>query len=145
MSHPHKVLPWGAALLGVLLFAACETRHLTPGGSPERNPRIRIGMNAEEVKAVLGEPHEERAPDPVKLPACVEWRYELRLSAFIGGNAVEINETPYIDPITGEAKVILDPVVRHERKEVERTVFILFNNAKVVGWRVEDHSKRRYD
>lgn len=60
------------ALLFVVLFLTWHSQALQVAGSVlDDVAKIRRGMKAAEVVAILGEPNLERFPDVIQLPACV--------------------------------------------------------------------------
>lgn len=120
--------------------AASQSRSTTQSGKP----KIRIGMSSADVKEVMGDPAQSLPLESLGENG-TEWQYKLFLTAYVGAKPVEMVRTPYIDPITGEQREILDPIYRPEHKDVRRLLHIYFLEDEVVGWTVEDYSSLRYD
>jgi hypothetical protein len=149
MKHRRAITLLG---LGTLLFAftACETTPATATASPDptaveaQRPPVKKGMTAEEVLAALGEPNARRPIDDPRVAEGEEWLYRSRSESHVGSAAVSINETFYIDPITGEDKVILDPVTGSEIYVVEREVRLYIIDGVLAGWKVDSVERADY-
>ena len=111
--------------LGIILFfAGCQTSSspLKRGPhSPEQASAIRhaligalkFGMRESQIRSWLGQPKsiQPNSDDPIQ----EEWVYENALPVKYRTIAIEIELVPWVDPITGEMRMIEQPLIGQQR------------------------------
>jgi len=99
------------------------------------------GSPTEDLIALLGEPQsiEPFEGDPERIQI---WTYHITKTDtnFVGFNSKEV---PWVDPITGELKMILEPDYQPKTTIRTDTVRVYIMNDKVLSWKV-DRKKRSY-
>ena len=74
---------------------------------------LRFGMRSTQVAGWLGEPQSVNASSTD--PAEEQWIYRTPLPPTYRNVAIEIQEVPWVDPITGEMKIIREPLPGQQR------------------------------
>ncbi len=106
------------------LQPGCQTRPHSAHGRPhsaEQTEAIRhalvralkFGMRQSQVRSWLGEPL--KVVPVLSPPATEQWIYETRLPPTYRTIAIEIQEVPWVDPISGEFKIIREPLTGQQR------------------------------
>lgn len=145
--------------LPVLLFSGCETvstEESTQSASlmertAERVPelqfrenvkQLRTGLSREEVTQLLGEPL--RSESPGDDSAVVEnWIYEIEHPPQFRTTTAEMEEVPWVDPITGEAVTLLEARPESERFQlVERFIIGFGTGGEVVDLQYQPERSR---
>ncbi len=146
-------LPRASALFSLLTLSffggACSTTApVTPSGSTttatptaptsgtapapstsfarEAMKQLRLGMTKEEVIGLVGRPREIK-PRPQPGFAGEIWTYTNTLDPAYREVAVEVEEVPFVDPITGIERTILDPRPQLERISREEFFHLTFS------------------
>ncbi len=126
-----------------LVVSGCATTgrktNVDPTHSLSRD--VTRGSPTEDLIALLGEPQsiEPYDGDPERIQI---WIYHITKTntQFVGFNSKEV---PWVDPITGELKMILEPEYQPKTTISTDTVQVYIINDKVLGW-IVDRKKRRY-
>ncbi|WP_221032609.1 hypothetical protein [Actomonas aquatica] len=116
-----------------LLSTGCETAAPTTASTTQVSPaaaaaaandfpresmkQLRIGMQKEAVIQLVGKPTDISQKDGEAGPLEV-WTYINTLAPRYREVAVEMDETSYVDPITGIERTVLDP--RQQMERIER-------------------------
>lgn len=101
------------------------------------------GSPTEDLIALLGEPQliEPYEGDPERIQI---WTYHITKTntQFVGFNSKEV---PWVDPITGELKMILEPDYQPKTTISTDTVRVYIIDDKVLGWIVDRKNRRYYN
>lgn len=139
-------------LLALTTFGAC-TVFAEPAAptSPPRatapasaRPTIAIGMSADTVRALIGAPQKIKRLKQKHATAEV-WFYRFSKPAGCRQVATGTREVPYVDPISGTAKMILEPVYGLEQTSVEETTELLMVDGALAAAKRYRSSRRNYD
>lgn len=130
-----------AATIIASLLAGCATTGSAGAAAAENGViELRKGMATAELISMLGEPG---AVDPYPSdPDLVEvWTYE-RTRSTTEMVSTGVNEVPFVDPITGEQRMILDPIFAPETITKSETIEILVTGETVLAWKVKEKERR---
>ena len=138
MAYPHfsRCI---AILTGCLvLLAGCQNQRSSRGpDGPEqvaaiRNALIRalkLGMRDSQVQSWLGDPKVVQ-PAPSD-PTMEEWIYENDLPTQYRTVAIETEEVPWVDPISGELRMIEQPLVGQQRVDGREILTLTFQDGRL--------------
>lgn len=129
-------------LLAALLLAACETNQKTVGNNVPAAPLLDIRKDSpvEDLVALLGEPQsiEDYPADPQRVKIWIYQKEKSRTDMV----AFETEEIPYVDPITGEERMIEEPLYKPQTKTSIQIIKVYVIDGKVVGWKIDNEEKR---
>lgn len=138
MKRPsaHFLLAAIASVFAGFLFGGCSTTESAAGKEVAEAPvAIEKGMSGADLVAALGEPDFVRPAEP-PVDGTEIWVYRKRnvdSTLILSGT----KETPYIDPITGQARPIIDNVYSNATtSRVEDTLFLMVDGV-MTAWKVE--------
>lgn len=96
---------------------------------------LRQGLTMAEVKALIGEPLQVRnevlAGKDAPAAKVTLWVYGRTLSSDYKTVVAEMEEVPYFDPLTGEAKPQQQPIHSQERIDRSELIVLAFTGGKV--------------
>lgn len=132
----------------ILLFAGCETTSPSPLAEtgydrvpqeeyPELRYReamkqLRLGMTKAEVTALISEPT-SRTAAALDEAGLDRWIYELRHRPQFRTITAEMEEVPFVDPITGEAGSIMEARPESERFQLIEVFTLGFDEAGILA------------
>ncbi len=139
--------------LAALLVAGCASSTTAPNGSADpRTPAAKIpaaglnkDMTPEQVRSLLGNPDSTK---PMKAPEghSEVWTYQLHRSTNVRMVPVGSHDVPYVDPMTGEQRMISEPAYERESVDVVEELRLLWYNDRLVSWKkVTRQGNRDYD
>lgn len=112
----------------MLLFSACET-------STNSSPAVTLtkGMSIEQINMEMGEPMEV-VPTDIYKGKGEAWIYK-KIRTTTSQTASHTIDVLYIDPITGEEKIIKQPVaeLQSTKHKFLTTLYVL--DGKLIGWK----------
>lgn len=122
-----------ALALGALVFLllnGCETTSAEDLRGPVE---ITVGMSSADVLLRLGEPSrvKEREIDGNLLEV---WAYDYTRQNYVELRQTGTREVPYIDPITGQMRMVPEPELMPEITRIIDTIEIFFDQERVVTW-----------
>ncbi|EDY82097.1 hypothetical protein VDG1235_1717 [Verrucomicrobiia bacterium DG1235] len=130
-------------ILTSALLTACNTTESPSASNAAGDSVLDIakGSSTEDLIALLGEPKTIKAyeGDPENVTI---WIYETEKSQ-TDMVAYETQEIPYIDPITGEERMIEEPLYKAETKTRTQITQVYVVDEKVIGWKVDFEEKRQ--
>ncbi len=137
------------AVAAVLFAAGCAapsaTAPVAPSAvAPLAGPALRKGLSAGELKALLGEPKEVRPYVVEGVPSEI-WIYERRIPGVTRQVPVRMQEVPYVDPITGDTRMIQEPVYENERTTIIETTDVLMFSGAVAEWKTKQVAERDFN
>ncbi len=127
---PARALALSVLSLLPLLWSGCETTAPAAARPAETKAaafpresvkRLRVGMPKATVIELIGQPAEIKKIDPGENGGVEVWTYVNWLDPVYREVAVEMEETPYVDPVTGIERTILDP--RQQLERINRKEF----------------------
>jgi len=104
-------------------------------GSKEKEEPVEIttGMSSIEVLLALGKPlkveHVEMEDAILEV-----WTYNIPRGSRIEMRQTGSRDMPYVDPITGEPRMISEPELTPETTQITERTKIYFDNERVVTW-----------
>jgi hypothetical protein len=143
-----------AAATGVfaLAFSGCSgvpdstTAGAKSASGPEPAPAsvnaLQKGMKPDEVRALLGEPRDVSQRTGSAGPE-ETWSYRRRLREYTNQKVTGTSEFPYVDPITGQTRMILEPIYTLYTVTEYEELTLQWRNGELVEWsgrRVEVNS-----
>lgn len=161
-SHQLRLALAGLALL--TLLAACSTPSAPPaapaaanagapaGAAPTTNPpadpnspsqKLVKGLTAAEVRARLGEPLEIKTQHAAGIVSEI-WVYQRTLPGKPRQVAAEMQEIPFVDPVTGVMRMIKEPVYKTEQTMITEHTELLMIRGLLVEWRQTYTSDKKY-
>jgi hypothetical protein len=144
-----KIVILGLALAGLIL-AGCANMPSTPAAEQDRKAQpsqqdswqsLAQGMTADQVRAALGQPINVR---PMQTPGGEIWVYRRMTAREMGLVPLKTEEIPYVDPFTGEQRMIQEPVYSQEVHTVEEELQLLLYEGKLMSWKSRFLSARTY-
>lgn len=138
MKHPHYSLIAAVALAicglpSLSLAATADTRPAeTKSANKAARPTIDVGMTADQVRAIAGEPIRIKPLKKEGVSAEI-WVYKFDRLAEVKDIPTSINDVPYIDPITGVERSIPEPVYSQQRIFTVETTELLMVNGALTG------------
>ncbi len=146
MSHFLRTIPILCILSALVMLSACTTAPApTPGSdlssTPASTPFNRIdasqlqkGMAVDSVTAALGSPTKiesfEREGKTFEIR-----EYRRRFSQFQGTEATGLERIPYIDPVTGEEREELAPVMQNATVNLVEVTELLLHEGVLLEWK----------
>ena len=136
----NRILTQPLALLALGL-AGCET---TSNANKALNATdipivITKGMSADELKAALGDPDDI---SPFKDNEGAEvWTYR-KIDKTVDMVVTGTKDVPYVDPFTGEQKMLQESVLNPETRTTETETKFLVVFGKVAAWNTNQKSSR---
>jgi hypothetical protein len=142
MTITHRYL----ALLPALLLAGCATTPATPKAATrpataataesapataDQSKNLRKGMSASEIRALWGEPlatHTGKEPGESIL---VYYFDVLTTQRMIAATVIE---RLAVDPISGETRMVTEPVLSPQKVTVTQTIVLQLLDDKLVSW-----------
>jgi hypothetical protein len=112
-----------------------------PGGERSLAANLRKGMTQEQVREMLGNPAQIR---PVRGAegTSERWVYERRVSQVVDQQATGSQDVPYIDPFTGEMRMIQEPTYSQVTKTITEELHLLWRNGGLESWTTLHRSKQ---
>ncbi len=122
-----------------LLLAACNTptreaTQATPPPTqpaPEAKPNLRKGMTESEIRTVWGEPKAVHAGKEAGETILVYHFDVLTTQQMV---AAAMTEVPAVDPITGEARTVMEPTLMPQNVTVTQTIVLQLKEGKLASW-----------
>ena len=139
----------GLALLAALLAACSSTPSAATArsdrapaaGEPEAWRSLAKDMTADQVRAALGQPFAVR---PMQSPGAEIWVYRRMTARDVGMVPLKMEDIPYVDPFTGQQRMIQEPVYYQEVRTVEEELNLLLYQGKLVSWKSRYLNARTY-
>ncbi len=149
------------AFLAAALFAGCETTSNAPaaGTKPKAGPgqpskpevlipaaklnAVKRGMTSAEVRGLLGNPN-NISPFPAGELKGEVWTYRISVVKRTNFIAASMEEIPFVDPITGEMKMIKEPVLRPQYERFYQTLQFLMVQDRVTERRPAVEEERNF-
>lgn len=141
MTFPRTalVLPVIALLLGACTTPATDpapAKPTAPMGATTRpempaGKNLRKGMTEAEIRAIWGEPqtvHEGKLPNETILV------YQFDVLSTQKMVAATVVERAAIDPITGEARTVMEPVLTPQKVTVTQTIVLQLLDGQLASW-----------
>ena len=81
----------------------------------------------------------------MRSPGAEVWIY--RRTAVVGVDLVPTGteDVPYVDPLSGQTRMIQNPVYNQETRTVEEELQLLLYEGRLVSWKRGFREKRSYD
>lgn len=146
MSHCLRTIPVLCMLSVLVILSACTTAPAPTSGTdlsstPSATPFNRVdasllqkGMPVDSVTAALGAPTKvesfEREGKPFEIR-----EYRRRFSQFQGTEATGLERIPYIDPVTGEEREELAPVMQNATVNLVEVTELLLHEGVLLEWK----------
>lgn len=130
-SHvPRRMLLIGLALCVAGWTGGCQVRP-TAKPLPSGGERLVVGMRLERVQALLGEPS---AVTPGTGDNYVQetWTYQITRPPVYRTIVAEMQEVPWVDPITGEMKTVQEPINDQQRLDQQETLTLVFRYGQLI-------------
>jgi hypothetical protein len=138
MKHPHYSLIAAVALAicGLPSLSLAATADTQPTEAKATNkaarPAIDVGMTADQVRAIAGEPIRIKPLKKDGMSAEI-WVYKFDKLTSVKDIPTRINQVPYTDPITGVERSIPEPVYSQQRTFTVETTELLMVNGALTG------------
>ena len=144
-----KILPLSfsavvVAAAAFLALAGCATAPDSPAkettsaaaAKSDAKPakKLRRGMKPAEVRAMLGEPTEVN-PHTGSDRAEETWFYRRQVGEHTGQKVTGTQELPYVDPMTGDARTMMEPVYTTYTAKVIEELTLYWKNGELVDWK----------
>lgn len=125
-----------ALFLGACTTAPREAARSAPAPAPARmqpesSKNLRKGMTELEIRAAWGEPKAVHAGKEEGETILVYHFDVLTTQKMI---AATMSEVPSVDPITGEARTVMEPVLTPQKVTVVQTIVLQLKNGALVSW-----------
>lgn len=101
------------------------------------------GMLVADIRAMLGEPRDIVPIDEVNFLG-EAWFYTDNFEKYLGEVVVDLEHIPYTDPVTGEEREILDPIMGQEFLNIIQVTILYVQNDRLVGWKQKIEEERDY-
>lgn len=145
------------AALALMLLAGCSSTavssgHPTPPTSTveakseaPRKPfgKLAKGMPATQVRELLGLPAEVTPSVTAGVKSEI-WTYRESYPGKTQSVPGEMQEIPYVDPISGEMRMIKQPILRTEITRIAETTELLLIEGKLIEWKQRREARRGY-
>ncbi len=151
---PAPWLPRGRTLVAILAalalgtgaaFADSQTPTEPAVTAPKpTRPTIAIGMSADAVRALIGAPQKIKRLKPERATAEI-WLYRFSKPAGCRQVATGSRQVPYVDPVSGTAKMLMEPVYGLEQTSLEETTELLMVDGVLAAAKRYRSSRRNYD
>jgi|GEM_PF-1588732 len=135
MSKIRSIVLRTALLASFILSGCSTTKEGIDAGSPYSQPLdIVKGSPTEDLIALFGEPESIEpfggAPEHVQI-----WTYTLTKTHtnLIGVDTIEV---PFVDPITGEMRMLLETDLQPQMTIIENKIYVFVAYNKVLAWKV---------
>ncbi|MFZ5495643.1 MAG: hypothetical protein ACOZE5_09960 [Verrucomicrobiota bacterium] len=132
-----------ASLVLVLLLAACnsaprQTAQPAPASAPgapaaakpESGKNLRKGMTESEIRAVWGEPKAVHAGKDGE--TILVYHFDVLTTQQMV--AATMAEVPAVDPVTGEARTVMEPVLTPQNVTLTQTIVLQLVDGKLASW-----------
>lgn len=137
-------------LLSTLLLAACstpprETAQAKPANlaaQPSNKVNLRKGMADPEIRAAWGEPQAVHAGKD-KNETILVYHFDVMTTQQMV--AAAMTEVPAFDPITGEARTVLEPKLTPQNVTVTQTIVLRLVDGKLVNWARKLGEERKFN
>ena len=122
-----------ALSLGAFAFILLNGCSTVTSGVSQEPIEITVGMSSLDVLLQLGKPSrvKEREVDGALLEV---WIYNITRHSHVDMRQTGTREVPYIDPITGQHRMVSEPELMPEITKFIETTEIFFDNERVVTW-----------
>lgn len=125
-----------ALLLGACTSAPHEAAQPTPARAsttaPKDNPKnLRKGMTEAEIRTVWGEPKAMHVGQGENETILV---YQFDLLTTQRMVAASMTEVPAFDPISGETRSAMEPVLTPQNVTVTQTIVLQLKEGRLAGW-----------
>jgi hypothetical protein len=136
MTSNRPLLPFLviALLLGACTSAPREAAQSAPASTataPKDHPKnLRKGMTEAEIRTVWGEPkaiHADKEGGTILV-------YHFDVLTTQRMVAASMTEVPAYDPISGETKSVMEPVLTPQNVTVTQTIVLQLKDGKLTGW-----------
>jgi hypothetical protein len=127
-------------LVTTLLLGACTSApreaapsspaHATTTASKDNPKNLRKGMTEAEIRTVWGEPkaiHADKEGGVILV-------YHFDLLTTQRMVAASMTEVPTFDPISGETRSVMEPVLAPQNVTVTQTIVLQLKEGKLAGW-----------
>lgn len=159
MTSPRALLLTSLATLAVVL-AGCETTAGSQSAQrdfasnpnavvPDSNLRlraaqiVRVGMHKPQIMELLGEP--KRIEPPRNANGMREvWEYEIIYPPRYKTVVAQMELVPYVDPFTGELKMLEEPVPNQQRIQRFETLLLTFRGPRMIDLERKVHESRDF-
>lgn len=123
--------------LALLIVAGCASSTLPPEfpEKPVSFTTLRKGLTDTEVRTLLGEPAEIREIQKSGLTGHI-WTYHWKVAETTKMVALNTREVPAINPRTGEATTVREPVYDAQVNAIVETAELLIYEKKLYGWKI---------
>ena len=117
-------------LVGGMLAGGCETITVTePPVAP--SAQLIVGMRTERVEALLG-PAEAVSRGAGADYVEETWIYQIEHPPVYRTIVAEMQDVPWVDPITGEMKTLQEPVTDQQRLDRRETITLVFRYGQLM-------------
>ncbi|WP_221032610.1 hypothetical protein [Actomonas aquatica] len=109
----------------------------------QRAAMLRVGMHQPQVLEWLGEPqHREPATNATGMRET--WVYTIRHAPSYKTIVAEMEEVPYVDPFTGELKMLEEPVLNQQRIQILETITLIFRGPRMIDLSRETETRSTF-
>jgi outer membrane protein assembly factor BamE (lipoprotein component of BamABCDE complex) len=115
----------------LLITTGCQHSATSAVGRPASD-HLMVGMYAEQVRTLLGEPAEiviGTGDDQVQ----ETWTYVIQHRPTYRNVVAEMRSVPWVDPITGEMKTISEPINDQQRIDREETLTLVLRYDQLIS------------
>jgi hypothetical protein len=104
---------------------------------------LQKGMTTEQVRNLWGKPEQIR---PLKAGAQSGevWVYRRPVSQTVQEVPMRMQEIPYVDPMTGQTKMIKEPVYEQQHIVLIETTELLMFEGRLINWKKSQKEERSY-
>lgn len=102
------------------------------------------GDTADKLLAAVGEP-DERKPFRADEIAAEVWIYKRRIPGAVRQVPSSTRDVPYVDPLTGNMRMLQEPVYSNERTTFDETTELLLINGQLAEWKQWLRESRTHD
>ena len=100
--------------------------------APKEKPKnLRKGMTDLEIRSVWGEPKAVHAGQTDGETILV---YQFDVLTTQQMVAAAMTEVPAVDPITGEARIVMEPVLKPQQVTITQTIVLLLKDGALASW-----------
>jgi hypothetical protein len=140
-----------ALLAGCASTTASDTSRPGPvpaGGAKTGTNQISLGelqkgMTTEQVRNLWGKPEEVRLLKAGAQSGEV-WVYRRPVSETMEEVPVRMQEIPYVDPLTGQTKMIKEPVYEQQSVVLIETTELLMFEGRLINWKQSQKEERSF-
>lgn len=105
---------------------------------------LQKGMSGDQIREMFGEP-DSIAPFPSQEVVSEVWTYSRPVGSTTTQEVTGTSDTVYVDPITGETKMVPQPEYRTVVLNIEDTVELLMIGGQLQEWKGRRNQSRNYN